>query len=153
LPFGLGLHPFLRRTPGFRLAFSADGFLATDENAMPVRAAPMSEMPALAGEAAAAQLVGLNHGFFGWRGPAHLAWSDLGVAARLTARSSLPMLLHVYAPAHEPLICLEPVTNAPDVIHRRAFAPFADMTPLSTGEAASISLALDFSSLDPEKSA
>ncbi|MGL4240586.1 MAG: hypothetical protein ACRCTI_05680, partial [Beijerinckiaceae bacterium] len=59
LPFGLGLHPFFRRTPGFRLAFAADGFLATDANAMPVRAASMTEIPALAGEAGVDALVGL----------------------------------------------------------------------------------------------
>ncbi|MGL5114194.1 MAG: hypothetical protein ACRC7C_02610, partial [Beijerinckiaceae bacterium] len=153
LPFGLGLHPFFRRTPGFRLSFAADGYLATDETAMPVRAAPLSEMPALAGAAGVDALVGLNHGFFGWRGPARLAWGDLGIAAKMTARASSPMLLHIYAPAHEPLICLEPVTNAPDVIHRRAFAPFADMTPLDVGEVASVSLAVDFSFLDPAQSA
>jgi aldose 1-epimerase len=140
MPFAVGFHPFFRRTEGLRLTVAADGFLENDETVLPGKWRDMESRRSLLTGAPRLDLIGLNNSFTGWRQPARLAWSDLGLQAALTAESSQPLLLHLFAPPDREILCLEPVTNAADVIHRRAFAKYGDMVGLDAGQRISLSM-------------
>lgn len=147
MPFGVGFHPFFRRTPAMTLSVAADGYLRNDAGSLPESWQPVSDHPALARGAGCADLIGLNNSFTGWRQPAVIRWPDLGLAAHVTAQSSQKLLLHLFAPPDREILCVEPVTNVADVINRRALAPHGDMTVLDEGQCVSLRLRIDIAAL------
>ncbi|MGL5114317.1 MAG: hypothetical protein ACRC7G_15610 [Beijerinckiaceae bacterium] len=147
MPYAVGFHPFFRRTEGLTLTIGADGYLENDETVLPGKWRDMASRQSLLTGAPRLDLIGLNNSFTGWRQPARLAWSDLGLEAVLSAESSQPLLLHLFAPPDREILCLEPVTNAADVIHRRAFARYGDMAALDRGQQISLSMRIDIGPL------
>jgi aldose 1-epimerase len=145
MPYGVGFHPFFARTPDLTLAFEADGFLETDESMLPVGWRPITERPGLAQGVPALALMGSNNSFTGWAGKATLHYPERGLRLMVTAKADAPMALHLFVPHDRDILCIEPVTNVPNVINRRAFARFGDMVPLAQGETLSATMRLDIS--------
>lgn len=108
-PFGLGLHPFFARTADTRIAFTAQGPASPAPSGKP-HWRPDGELP-LPPET-------LDHSFPGFAGSASVRTG--GALIKLT--SSAPTL-HLYAPAGEDFLCLEPVTHAAGEFGRDVLSP------------------------------
>ena len=127
VPYGMGWHPWFIRRAAIRLHLNA-----TQRANHSVRGLPES-LTACAGIAAdEAGLIGLDNFFVGWDGVARLA-SSAGTIT-LTATGDFAAGLQVYAPAAQPIICVEPVSHMPDAPNRPALATAAPMRVLAQGQ-------------------
>jgi aldose 1-epimerase len=64
-------------------------------------------------------------------------------AFTMTAKGDFAAGVQVYAPAAQPVLCVEPVSHMPDAPNRAALAAAAPMRLLAPGEALSGSIRLD----------
>ena len=131
-PAGLGLHPYVSRTPGTTLRFEADTVWTTDSNSLPDR------RKAVQGEAEFAQgkLLGateIDACYAGWGGTAMATMPESGTTLVLT--SGPPMdHLQVYTPAGRDFLGLEPVSNMPDAVNRIDSEADQGLRVLASGE-------------------
>lgn len=134
LPFGLGFHPYFRRTPQATVTFAADGWLEPDARCFPLRwRSLIPDLDAPAGRPVEA-LKGTDATFTGWARQAALTWPELGATLTLEA-SATAQALHVFVPGDgSEILCLEPVSHVIDVHNRRHLARYGDATPLAPGE-------------------
>ena len=110
MPCGLGLHPYLRRRPETRVAFTASAMLEVDAGLIPNGATtPASEWSS--GQALPDHTI--DHCLVEWDGVAR-ATDDLG---SVTVRARGGRFLHLYAPADGSALCLEPVSHQPDALN------------------------------------
>jgi aldose 1-epimerase len=134
LPFGLGFHPYFRRTPKATVAFAADGWLEPDDRCLPARWRPLTPDPDGNTSRPVAALAGTDATFTGWGRQAALTWPELGATLVLRA-SAMARALHVFVPDDgRQALCLEPVSHVIDVHNRRHLALYGDATPLAPGE-------------------
>jgi aldose 1-epimerase len=140
LPFGVGFHPYLRRTPNATVAFAADGWLEPDARCFPLRWRPLGpDLDPRTGCLVEA-LRGTDATFTGWARQAALTWPELGATLFLEA-SATAKALHVFVPGDGGrTLCLEPVSHVIDVHNRRDLALYGDATPLAPGEALQLSM-------------
>lgn len=133
LPFGLGFHPYFRRTPKATVAFAADGWLEPDARCFPLHWRPLP--PDLDGASRPIEeLGGTDATFTQWARQAALTWPELGATLILEA-STAAKALHVFVPSDgRQFLCLEPVSHVVDVHNRRHLAHYGDATPLAPGE-------------------
>lgn len=123
MPAGLGLHPWFVRRPGTRVAFAASGVWTVDETLIPLGlSAPEAVFDWRDGPAVEAAPF-VDHAYAGWDGLARLIDADRTVTLRGSPNASV---LHVFAPAGEDFVCLEPVTHRPDALN----APAGEATGL-----------------------
>jgi aldose 1-epimerase len=134
LPFGLGFHPYLRRTPKATVAFAADGWLEPDARCFPLRWRPLTRNLDARTGCLVEALRGTDATFTGWAREAALIWPELGATLVLQA-SVAARALHVFVPRDDrQVLCLEPVSHVIDVHNRRHLATYGDATPLASGE-------------------
>jgi aldose 1-epimerase len=115
-PAGLGLHPYVARTPRTVLRFEADTVWMTDAAGLPqLQRAVEGDTEFDRGRALAGSLI--DNCFAGWGGTALVTWPEHGLSLRLQAG---PPLDHVqlYTPPGADFFGLEPVSNMPDAINR-----------------------------------
>jgi aldose 1-epimerase len=113
LPFGLGFHPWLTRTPGTQLKAPADSVWLEDTRHLPTERVPVvrqwdfsSFRPLPANW--------INNCFVGWDGRATILWEDRALALDVEARPPLTDFI-LYSPSAEaPFFCFEPVSHAVD---------------------------------------
>ena len=131
-PAGLGLHPYVARTPNALLAFDADTIwqpgpdsLPTTPEAVPVDLCFTPAKP-IGGRV-------LDACYAGWGGQAIATMPELGIALHI---ESGPPLDHfqVYTPKGTDYCGLEPVSNMPDAINRRETVPDQGLKMLAPGE-------------------
>lgn len=127
-PYGMGWHPWFMRSAATSLHLNA-----TQRANHSARGLPESLMPCAGIAADEAGLLGLDNFFAGWDGVARLA-SPAGTIT-LTATGDFASGLQVYAPAAQPIICVEPVSHMPDAPNRPALATAAPMRVLTRGQA------------------
>jgi aldose 1-epimerase len=134
LPFGLGFHPYFRRTLKATVAFAADGWLEPDARCFPLRWRPLTpDLGARTGRLVEA-LSGIDATFTGWERQAALSWPELGATLMVQA-SATAEALHVFVPGDgRQALCLEPVSHVIDVHNSRHLATYGDVTPLAPGE-------------------
>lgn len=132
MPFGLGHHPWFNRTPKTQVRLDAMGWFKKDPRTLPVA---RIENPDETGriQMTPARRMGLDRHYYGWRRKATIIWPEAGAGMHLTASPVLGNL-HLFVPQDRPAICLEPVSHVPDVVNRRRYAPYGDMTTLAPGE-------------------
>jgi aldose 1-epimerase len=115
-PAGLGLHPYVARTPSAALAFEADTVWLTGPDELPTErvAVPPDmdfERPRPIGDDP------IDVCFAGWGGVARLSMPENGLT--LVIESGPPLdHLQVYTPRAKDYCGLEPVSNMPDAINR-----------------------------------
>lgn len=126
-PFGLGWHPFLLRPRGTRLRFAATALLARDARCLPVAAQPTEGV-----DGDEATYEGLDTHFTGWSGEAVIERPD-GLRLALQGEGAAARNLQVFAPAGEPVLCVEPVSHVPDAPNRPALAPLGPLALLAPG--------------------
>src|SRR5262245_12258186 len=123
LPFGLGFHPYFRRSSAAIVRFSADGWLEADSRCFPVAWHPLDQAKDARNGLPVRAFEGLDVSFTGWTREATLTWPESGARLQIEASDTAKALL-VYVPPSDPgFLCLEPVTHAIDVLNRRNLAP------------------------------
>ncbi len=115
-PAGLGLHPYVARTPRTTLRFEADTVWTTDADSLP------GERQAVEGDTEFdrgrdVSAAAIDNCFAGWGGEATVHWPEHDLT--LTLSATLPLdHLQLYTPAGRDFLGLEPVSNMPDAINR-----------------------------------
>jgi len=127
-PYGMGWHPWFMRS-----ALTSLHLNATQRANHSERGLPESLTPCTGIAADEAGLLGLDNFFAGWDGVAHL--TTLAGTITLTATGDFASGLQVYAPAAQPIICVEPVSHIPDAPNRPALTAAAPMRVLARGQA------------------
>ena len=115
-PAGIGLHPYVARTPQTRLAFDADTLWLTGADGMPT----VREAVQGASEFAQGRVLGsteIDTCYAGWGGAATVTQPQAGVVLVLSSGPPLDHL-QLYTPAGRDFIGLEPVSNMPDALGR-----------------------------------
>jgi aldose 1-epimerase len=120
-PMGMGWHPFLPRPRGTRLRFAATTVFGRDARTLPI--APRPTAGIAGGDAV---LEDLDTHFAGWDGAAEITWPDGGSIA-LRADGAWRSNLQVFAPPLRRILCVEPVSHAPDAANRAAAAAHGAM--------------------------
>lgn len=138
LPFGLGFHPWIVRTPETLLKAAADRIVLETSDHLPSGEAPLASHPEWDFRALR-RLPDewINNSFLGWRGSADIVWPDRKLAIEIEADPVLNVYL-VYSPSGEAdFFCFEPVThpvdahNAPGGPEANGLAIFAPGASLS----------------------
>jgi aldose 1-epimerase len=142
-PAGIGLHPYVARTPGTVLRFEADTIWITDATGLP------SEQRAVHGDSEfdrgrAVGAAAIDNCFAGWGGTARINWPEHDLALCIDAAPPLDHL-QLYTPAGRDFFGLEPVSNMPDAINRLDSDAGQGLQILGPGEslAASIRLSIE----------
>jgi len=137
-PAGLGLHPYLHRGPGDRLALAAPHAWAADATLIPSRLVPASAVYDWRAAPRLAQAPFVDNAYEGWDGSARLIGED-GVTALVAAPGV--SRVHVYAPLDADFVCVEPVTHRPDALNAPA-GEDAGLAVLRPGETLTLSMTL-----------
>jgi aldose 1-epimerase len=126
-PYGMGWHPWFIRSVATSLHLNA-----TQRAFHDARGLPQSFIPCTGIAADEAGLIGLDNFFAGWDGVARLV-TPAGIIT-FTATGDFASGVQVYAPAAQPIICVEPVSHMPDAPNRPALAAAAPMRVLAQGQ-------------------
>ena len=133
MPYGIGLHPWLPRSPETRLQFTATHVFIPDESKLPRE--PDVVGPALDFTRArrAAEAAPLDACFAGWNGQAVVRWPEENGGVAISADGAF-CALHVFVPDDRPVLCVEPVSHVPNVHNRPDWAAFGPVRTLEQGE-------------------
>lgn len=118
-PLGLGWHPFFARPAGTHLRLAAGTVFGRDARNLPVAPRPGTGIDSAA-------LDGLDTHFAGWDGVAEITYPD-GATLRLDADGAWRGNVQVFAPKDAGILCVEPVSHAPDAANRAEAAAFGAM--------------------------
>ncbi len=111
MPAGLGLHPYLPRTPEMGLWFSAANAWPPVYGKLPAGPEPV---PAeLDFSEPRPVVLGLDQGFGGWDGSVHAIWPEHGLGMGIHAGAALSHLI-VFSPSDRDYVCVEPVSHCID---------------------------------------
>lgn len=118
LPFGLGFHPWLVRTPHTTLRASLPRVWSETGDHLPDELLSVEAVPQWDFRAGRPLPPGwINNGFPGWDGQATISWPELGLTMRLDAAPALSCAI-VYSPGETAdFFCLEPVNHPVDAFH------------------------------------
>ena len=115
LPFGLGFHPWLPRTPATLLMAPAKSVWLENARHLPTERVAVADRP----EWDFASFRSLphdwiNNGFVGWNGRATILWEDRALALDVHAQPPLTVYI-LYSPSAESeFFCFEPMSHAVD---------------------------------------
>jgi aldose 1-epimerase len=112
MPFGMGHHPYYPRTAQTRVYANVQAMWHADAEVLPTHLGPHPAVDALrAGMSADA--FDLDNNFANWSREAVIAWPDERRQLTLSADAPFDHMV-VFAPADDPQLCVEPVTNTTD---------------------------------------
>ena len=115
LPFGLGFHPWIVRTPGTLLQAKAERVLLESLDHLPAGEASLASRPEWSFAARRVLPTSwINNAFLGWDGRASVFWPESALALEIVADPPLTTYI-VYAPAGDcGFFCFEPVSHPVD---------------------------------------
>ncbi len=128
-PLGIGWHPWFRRPAGMRLRVATRTVFGRDARTLPTAARPCAGL-----NGADAVLDGLDTHFAGWDGVAEIGWPD-GFGIVMRCDGAWATNLQVFAPRGGGVLCVEPVSHAPDAPNRAAAAAHGAMHVVPPGSA------------------
>ena len=111
MPVGIGLHPYLPKTPEIGLWFSALTSWAPVEGSLPSGPQPVPTAHDFAEPRAL--VLGLDQGYGGWDGSLHAIWPERGLGLSIHGGAALGHLI-VFTPPERDFVCLEPVSHCVD---------------------------------------
>lgn len=117
LPYGLGQHPWMLRSPGTHVRAEVSGVWHSHADRLPrEHCQHLGPWNLNQGISAHGDLI--DHAFTGWRGRAQIEWPDAGwlLSVQALAPEEEACLL-VYRPEAGPTFCMEPVTHPVDAVH------------------------------------
>jgi aldose 1-epimerase len=135
LPFGLGFHPWLPRTPTTLLRAAADAVWEEQEDHLPAGDHPVALPPEWDFRTAKSLPRGfINNGFVGWEGRALVTWPERALQLQIEALSPLTTYI-VYSPsATADFFCFEPVSHPVDAVNLPGGPVASGLVVLATGE-------------------
>ena len=142
LPFGLGLHPWLVRTPQTSLRAVAKSVELQNGKHLPAGTAPIREQEDwdFRRERPLPESL-VNNAFLKWDGSARVVWADRRLAMDISAKPPLSTYI-VYSPGAEAdFFCFEPVTHGVDAHNRPGGALANRLAVLRPGESLAVSCA------------
>jgi aldose 1-epimerase len=115
LPFGLGFHPWIVRTPQTRLLAKAERVMLENSDHLPAGEVSVSSRPEWDFAAPRALPVPwINNAFLDWDGRATVLWPDRGLALEIKADPPLSTYI-LYSPGGDSdFFCFEPVSHLID---------------------------------------
>jgi aldose 1-epimerase len=115
LPFGLGFHPWLPRTPATFLLAQAKSVWLENAHHLATERVAIADRPEWDFESfRPLPSDWINNGFMGWNGRATVLWQDRALALDINAQPPLTAYL-LYSPsAAADFFCFEPVSHAVD---------------------------------------
>ncbi|HLJ70142.1 MAG TPA: aldose 1-epimerase [Roseiarcus sp.] len=115
LPYGLGFHPWLPRTPDVLLTAPAQGAWLEDERHLPAGRLATAERPEWDfSKPRPLPAQWINNAFDGWRGSAVVSWPSRLLSLAIEAGPGLGVYI-VYSPnADADFFCFEPVSHSVD---------------------------------------
>jgi aldose 1-epimerase len=115
LPFGLGFHPWLPRTPATRLMARAEFVWLEDARHLPTERVAVARRPNWDFSSFRPLPADwINNGFVGWSGRAAIRWEDRALALEVEALPPLSNFI-LYSPSADArFFCFEPVSHAVD---------------------------------------
>jgi aldose 1-epimerase len=131
-PAGLGLHPYVARTPEARLMFEADTVWVPGADGLPAARVAVAGVYEFAGDEQLGAME-IDACYAGWGGSASVALPEDGLTLVLEAGPPLDHL-QLYTPAGRDFMGLEPVTNMPDAINRMEDVADQGLVVLAPGE-------------------
>jgi aldose 1-epimerase len=136
LPFGLGFHPWLPRTPGTLLMAQAQKVWLEDSRHLPTEQIAVASRPEWDFSSLRALPPDwINSGFVGWNGQASIFWKDRGLALEVEASPLLSCYV-LYSPSAEAqFFCFEPVSHPVDAHHLPSGPEAHGLVILAPGEA------------------
>ena len=137
MPAGLGLHPYLVRSPGSRVTAGVQSVWENDDTILPCRNRPVPAALDFS-QGVTMDNVALDNCFTGWNGSATLDRPRERLRLTMLADGPVGHLI-VYAPPGEPYLCLEPVTHMTDALNRPQ-EPGAGVIALPPGERLSMTV-------------
>jgi len=112
MPFGMGHHPYYPRTAQTRVYAEVEAMWHADADVLPTHLGPHPAVNALrAGMSPDA--FDLDNNFANWSREATVAWPDEHRRLTMTADAPFDHMV-IFAPANDPQLCVEPVTNTTD---------------------------------------
>ncbi len=134
LPFGLGFHPWFRKTVDTWLTFEATVQLGRDERGFAIEPVPADEEPSFPSGVDVSAMPWFDRHYPGWTSrTAGIDWRPEGVRMTMQARGAFTNL-QIYVPDSLPVFCVEPISHVPDVHNRRDLAGYGDVALLAPGE-------------------
>ncbi|HXS05315.1 MAG TPA: aldose 1-epimerase [Rhizomicrobium sp.] len=140
LPFGLGFHPWLPRTPQTALQAKAARVVLEVHRHLPAGEADIRSRPEWDFETSRRLPAAfINNAFLGWDGRGVVQWPDRGLSLEISTDPALPIYI-VYSPSVQAdFFCFEPVTHPVDA-HNLPGGPTANgLVRLEPGQAHAIS--------------
>lgn len=135
LPFGLGQHPWLVRTPDCRLHAQVQGVWLSRPDRIPTAFTERFPEGWDLGAGAPLDRLVIDNGFGGWDGQARIVWPEHRLALHMRSEWWLPdgspgqpdCLL--YAPATPPVFCFEPITHPINAAHLPGRPGWVELQP------------------------
>jgi aldose 1-epimerase len=139
LPYGLGFHPWLPRTPGTTLQAAASTVWLEDSRHLPDGSTLVSSGDRWDfSRPRALPPVWVNNGFSGWSGRARIEWPDRDLAVDIAASDQLSTYI-LFSPGGEAdFFCFEPVSHPVDAHNLPGGAEANGLAILQPGEALSV---------------
>ncbi len=139
-PAGIGLHPYVARTPQTTLRFEADTFWTTGANGLPLlREAVHGELEFDTGRALGSTEI--DTCYAGWGGEAVVIQPEHSLLLALSAAPPLDHL-QLYTPEGRDFMGLEPVSNMPDALGRMDEVSDEGLVILQPGQTLTAEIAL-----------
>ncbi|HLH48941.1 MAG TPA: aldose 1-epimerase [Roseiarcus sp.] len=135
LPYGLGFHPWLPRTPDVLLTAPAQGVWLEDGRHLPTGRLATAERPEWDfSKPRPLPARWINNAFDGWRGSAVISWPSRRLSLAVEAGPGLNVYI-VYSPNGDPnFFCFEPVSHPVDAHNLGRSAGLVALAPGETVE-------------------
>ena len=118
VPYGLGFHPWLPRTPATTLQAAAEAVWLERPDHLPDRCLPVALRPDWDfREPRPLPRSWVNNGFTGWPGRARIHWPERGLGLAIEAGDALGTYILFSPGAEADFFCFEPVSHAVDGFH------------------------------------
>jgi aldose 1-epimerase len=150
MPYGLGLHPYVRRPPATRIFAQVAGVWLCDADQVPthrVGLPPHWNLP----EGPSLDETFVDHCFDGLQGDVRVQWPD-GTGLRISSAPTVPFLVLHGMPGRN-FFCIEPVTQRPNAFNSDpAGRAAAGVGMLAPRESAALEQRFDFVGAEPAES-
>jgi aldose 1-epimerase len=118
VPYGLGFHPWLPRTPMTTLQAACEAVWLERPDHLPDRCQPVAERPEWDFRSPRPlPRSWINNGFVGWPGRARIHWQERGLGLEIEASDALGTYVLFSPGAEAVFFCFEPVSHAVDAFH------------------------------------
>ena len=116
MPFGLGLHPFFKKTPGCALQALVDCIILNDADVRPTAIRPVPPQQSFSSDFRRLSDLPVDNCFTGWMQNYDIAWPEYDLGLHVTADSTFRFLV-VCSPPGTDWFCVNPVSHYNDALN------------------------------------